>query len=184
MPGPAGARGAPYRGVVGLYALALMERDGPVHGYSVAEQIAERTEGAWRPGPGAIYPALAKLEARGLARARSAGRRRLYGITAEGRGALARIRARTAGRSAQTPDLSALWAQVVGVEDTGTFLLLRLRRALDSIDVAIDARPPAPRSDALRAEVVHELAGRLARLGGRSTAPTPRRRAAGRGSSR
>ena len=53
------------RRLVGLYALTVMEREGPVHGYGISERIAERTDGAWRPGPGAVYPSLQKLVAGG-----------------------------------------------------------------------------------------------------------------------
>lgn len=32
--------------LIGLYALRCMEKDGAVYGYSLAEQIAERTDGS------------------------------------------------------------------------------------------------------------------------------------------
>jgi len=128
--------------LVGLYALRCMERDGAVHGYSLSERIAERTGGVWRPGPGAIYPALQRLTDRGLARSRLVGRRRVYTITPKGRESLARLRAQTAGWTSRAPDLSALWADVAGVDDVATFLLMRLRRALDAIDATLASAPP------------------------------------------
>ncbi len=57
--------------LVGLYALATMEREGVVHGYLLSQRISERTDGAWRPGPGAVYPSLSALVERGWARRRA-----------------------------------------------------------------------------------------------------------------
>ena len=169
--------------LVGLYALRCMERDGAVHGYSLAERIAERTSGVWRPGPGAVYPALQRLTDRGLARSRLVGRRRVYTITPKGREALARLRAQTTGWTSRAPDLSALWADVAGIDDMETFLLLRLRRALDAIDAALAAAPKAgnggPSLRSLRSDVLAELSARITELGRRGAragrAPTVRR---------
>ena len=159
--------------LVGLYALRCMERDGAVHGYSLAERIAERTGGVWRPGPGAVYPALQRLTDRGLARSRLVGRRRVYTITPKGRESLARLRAQTAGWTSRAPDLSALWADVAGVDDVATFLLMRLRRALDAIDATLAAAPTAGNGGSslrsLRADVLAELSARVAELGRRET---------------
>ena len=41
----------------------LSER--PMHGFELMEQIFEKTNGMWRPGPAAIYPTLEWLEANG-----------------------------------------------------------------------------------------------------------------------
>jgi len=174
--------------LVGLYALTCMEREGDVYGYSLADRIAERTEGAWRPGPGAIYPALSMLTKRGLARSRLVGRRRVYSITPRGRAVLARMRAHTTSWSSRAPDVSALWAEVWGVQDAGTFLVLRLRRALDAIDSALASHPTGgpPRSSlaSLRGTVVGELANRLDHLRrlkpGRTRTSAPRPKGASR----
>ena len=144
--------------VLGLYALALMERTGAVHGYEVSQRIAERTRGAWSPGAGAVYPALAVLEARGLAVSAPRGRRREYQITASGRALLRRIRAPARGDEAELPDLSELWEEIAGRSAPGPFLLRRLRRTIDGLESVLD-RAPADRADArsLRTEVIAEL---------------------------
>ncbi len=158
-PGPMPGR------ILGIYALALMDRMGPIYGYLISERVGQRTEGAWRPGPGAVYPALNRLTVRGLARSRVVGRRRVYSITPKGREVLARIRAQTASWTRPAPDLSVLWAEVAGVEDVGTFLLLRLRRALDAIDTALASLAVAgaarPGMRSLRADVLSELSARI-----------------------
>lgn len=169
--------------LVGLFALRCMERDGAVYGYSLSERIADRTGGVWRPGPGAIYPALQRLTDRGLARSRLVGRRRVYTLTPKGRETLARLRTQTTGWSPRAPDLSALWADVAGVDDVGTFLLLRLRRALDAIDTALATpsteRNGSPSLRSLRADVLAELSKRITELSRRQVltvvAPTHRR---------
>lgn len=157
-----------HDGLLGLYALAQMDRRGPVHGYLIAEAIADRTEGSWHPGPGAVYPALKKLVRRGLARSHLEGRRRVYSITPRGREVLLRIRARQGAQPPRVPDLSVLWAEVSGVEDAQTFLLLRLRRSLDSIEAMLvaPARSAGQETERerLRAEVARELTSRLDEL--------------------
>ena len=38
----------------------------PLNGYQVIQQIAERTQGRWKPSPGSIYPTISQLEDEGL----------------------------------------------------------------------------------------------------------------------
>src|SRR5215813_10180893 len=61
-PGPPGfARGPKAgRGDVRAAILALL-REGPRNGYQIMAEIEERSGGAWRPSPGAVYPALQQL---------------------------------------------------------------------------------------------------------------------------
>jgi DNA-binding PadR family transcriptional regulator len=159
------------RGALTLYALARMERDGPVHGYGISTDIGERTNGTWRPGPGAIYPALGRLVGRGLARRRQVGRRREYTITPAGRELLRRIRARSAPIRQGAPDLSALWSEVMGVRDSGAFLLVRLRNAIDAVELHLD-RSGASGSGGgtLRRDALAELRLGLTRIETRPTA--------------
>jgi DNA-binding PadR family transcriptional regulator len=51
--------GAP-RGLLHFYALLSIARK-PMLGYDLMKEIEIKTEGAWRPGPGAVYPVLRKL---------------------------------------------------------------------------------------------------------------------------
>jgi len=165
--------------LVGLYALTCMERDGGVYGYSLAARIAERTGGSWRPGPGAVYPALNRLTERGLATVRGIGRRREYRITASGRSFLRKVRQERFGGSGSGPDLSLLWAEIVGAPDYPTFLLRRLRRNIDGVEAYLDREPGAHLGDRpLRTLVVDELRAAEGRLGRKA----PRSRAThGRG---
>jgi DNA-binding PadR family transcriptional regulator len=144
--------------VIGLYALATMDREGPVYGYQLAERIEARTEGAWRPGAGAIYPALAALAERGMARSVPSGGRRVYAITPRGRAFLTRIRRSWIGAGGAGPDLSRLWAEISGAGDTGQHLLRHLRRHLDGIAAMLERDPRMTAgSTGFRDQVLAEL---------------------------
>lgn len=170
--------------MIGLYALAIMEREGAVHGYLLARRIAERTGGAWRPGPGTVYPSLRTLVARGLARSRGVGRRREYRITPAGRAVLRRIRRRVAPTAPPAPDLTALWAEVAGAGDVGSFLQLRLHRTLEALSAVLAGSSTSGRASAglarLRAGTTAELTAFLARTRRSGAAVRPRGRPAPR----
>jgi len=153
------------RRLVSLFALTLMEREGPIHGYRISERIAQRTEGAWRPGPGAVYPTLRSLAKAGFVRAKVVGRRNEYAITPSGRALLARIRSGREQFLRSKPDLGLLWAEVMGAEDVGSFLFLRLRRIVEAIEAHLARTPSGP----LRDQVVAELLQSATRIGGPSS---------------
>jgi len=59
----------------------------PCHGYEILQDIDSKTEGAWRPGVGSVYPILKKLQANGYIQADAKGsveNRRVYSITPKG----------------------------------------------------------------------------------------------------
>jgi len=79
-------QGAP-RGMLHFYALLSIARK-LMRGYDIPKEIEIKTEGAWRPGPGAVYPVLQKLAKQGYITAEKKGRggppRVLYEITPAG----------------------------------------------------------------------------------------------------
>src|SRR5499426_226675 len=85
-PGPPGAARGPKagRGDVRAAILALL-REGPHTGYQIMSEIDERSGGAWRPSPGAVYPALSQLADAGLIEAEESGGRRTFSLTDDGR---------------------------------------------------------------------------------------------------
>src|SRR6266566_2207092 len=85
-PGPPGPARGPKagRGDVRAAILALL-REGPRNGYQIMSEIEERSEGAWRPSPGAVYPALSQLADEGLIEAGESSGRRTFRLTDEGR---------------------------------------------------------------------------------------------------
>jgi DNA-binding PadR family transcriptional regulator len=81
---PRGAgRGRAHRGDVRT-ALLLLLAEQPMHGYQLMQAITERTSGAWRPSPGAIYPTLSQLEDEGLIDTLAQGGRKLATLTDAG----------------------------------------------------------------------------------------------------
>jgi DNA-binding PadR family transcriptional regulator len=66
-------------------AVLLLLAEEPRHGYQLIQEIAARTDGRWRPSPGAIYPALNLLEDEGLVTTTTESGRRLATLTDAGR---------------------------------------------------------------------------------------------------
>jgi DNA-binding PadR family transcriptional regulator len=85
-PGPPGPARSPKagRGDVRAAILALL-REGPRNGYQIMSEIEERSGGAWRPSPGAVYPALSQLADEGLIAGEESGGRRTFSLTEAGR---------------------------------------------------------------------------------------------------
>jgi DNA-binding PadR family transcriptional regulator len=73
------------RGDVRAAILDLLAEGHPWNGYQIIQEIAERTQGVWRPSAGSVYPALQQLEDEGLISPEGEGRRRMYTLTDEGR---------------------------------------------------------------------------------------------------
>ncbi|MEB3034631.1 PadR family transcriptional regulator [[Mycobacterium] nativiensis] len=94
--GPAGHRGhrrgnRSRRGDVRLAILALLN-ERPMHGYEIIQQIAERSQGLWRPSPGSVYPTLQMLVDEGLiSGSDTGGKKRLFDLTEDGRSAAQEI---------------------------------------------------------------------------------------------
>lgn len=72
------------RGNVRAAILALLAEE-PRHGYSIMNELAERSGGLWRPSPGSVYPVLQQLQDEGLVTAEEAEGRRVYSLTEAGR---------------------------------------------------------------------------------------------------
>lgn len=87
-PGGPGGRGGRGRGRAGRgdvrTAILALLADGPRHGYQIIQDITERSEGAWRPSPGSVYPALAALADEGLVDDEKIEGRRVFALTEAG----------------------------------------------------------------------------------------------------
>ncbi len=86
-PGPGGG-GRARRGDVRFALLGLLA-ERPMHGYEMIQELESRTNGAWRPSPGSVYPTLQLLEDEGLVSATEVDGRRTFAITDAGRQLLA-----------------------------------------------------------------------------------------------
>ena len=56
-----------------------------VNGYQIIQQIAERSDGAWRPSPGSVYPTIQQLQDEGLVETADGPGRTSLTLTDEGR---------------------------------------------------------------------------------------------------
>ena len=65
-------------------AALLLIAEQPRNGYQIIQELAERSEGAWKPSPGAIYPALSQLTDEGLIRETEVDGRKAFEITEQG----------------------------------------------------------------------------------------------------
>jgi len=86
------------QGTLDLMVLHTLTVLGPQHGYAVAARLEQVSRGALRLNMGTLYPALMRLEQRGLIRGTwgvtdSNRKARFYAITAAGRRRLAAERA-------------------------------------------------------------------------------------------
>lgn len=86
------------KGTTAMLILAVID-DGELYGYEIAQRLRERSDGAFEPSEGSLYPALHRLELEGALsatwRASDRGpRRRYYRLTDAGRGLLADSRDR------------------------------------------------------------------------------------------
>ncbi len=91
------------RGDIRTAALLLLAEE-PRNGYQIMQEVQERSEGAWSPSPGSVYPALQQLEDEGLIRSEEVDGRKLFRLTDEG---LAKVKERD-------PEQPAPWEQMSG----------------------------------------------------------------------
>jgi transcriptional regulator len=83
------------QGTLDLMVLQTLDSLGPLHGYAIAARLDQVSAGALQLNMGTLYPALMRLEQRGLLRGNwgtteSNRKARFYALTAAGRRQLAR----------------------------------------------------------------------------------------------
>jgi DNA-binding PadR family transcriptional regulator len=66
-------------------AILALLKEQDMHGYQIIQELSERSNGAWTPSPGSIYPTLSALEDQGLVTSREEGGKRIFSLTDEGR---------------------------------------------------------------------------------------------------
>jgi DNA-binding PadR family transcriptional regulator len=120
--GPGGWGGPPRgprarRGDVRAALLVLLGEE-PANGYQLMQAIEERSDGAWRPSPGSVYPTLQQLEDEGLVTTGERDGQRVFEITDAGREQLAQ----------RPEDALAPWDAVKGDAGEGPRELMKLVR--------------------------------------------------------
>lgn len=76
--------GRARRGDVRMAVLLLLAEQ-PRNGYQLMQEIEQRSEGAWRPSPGSMYPALQQLEDEGFVHVEAVEGSRVFELTPKGR---------------------------------------------------------------------------------------------------
>jgi DNA-binding PadR family transcriptional regulator len=109
---PFGRGGRVRKGNVRSAILSLLSQSSN-NGYGIIKDIAEHTDGAWRPSPGSVYPALAALQAEGLIGTNGEGRRTEFELTEQGRAYV----------TEHAAEMAAVWEEVN--EEAGAGLELR-----------------------------------------------------------
>jgi len=113
------------RGFLRIYILHRIALR-PTHGYELIQDIQTKTEGAWSPGAGSIYPILKKLVAEGLIKAETSGRsedRHVFEITPKGLEALKEVKEAFSHFGQRWSAMRGLFIDFIEPEKVGPFVL-------------------------------------------------------------
>ncbi|MDW4571599.1 PadR family transcriptional regulator [Microbacterium sp. M3] len=132
------------RGDVRAAVLAILAEK-PMHGYQIIQEIETRSDGAWKPSPGSVYPTLQMLADEGLIVAEESGGKKTYSLTEAGRAEAGAEGARSApwesfgakdsGRVSDLPKAGAKLAQAAAQVGRGG-TPEQVRQAVDVLDEA------------------------------------------------
>jgi DNA-binding PadR family transcriptional regulator len=140
------------RGNVRAAVLALLTEE-PRNGYQIIQAINERSGGAWKPSPGAVYPALSQLADEGLIRGEEGEGRKTFHLTDAGRAYVA-----------EHPDeVAAPWEDVTADLHDDVHGLFRLAGQTGMAIVQV-AQAGTPAQVAQASEILAETRRRLYRL--------------------
>ena len=106
MPNTPPSKADVLQGTLDLMVLQTLESLGPVHGYAVASRLEQVSKGALQLNMGTLYPALMRLEQRGLIKG-------AWGVTDTNR--KARFYALTAAGRRQLVKEKQSWEQMAGI---------------------------------------------------------------------
>lgn len=120
--GMGGGRGRVRKGNVRSAILSLLSQHS-YNGYAMMGAIAIHTDGAWRPSPGSIYPALAALQAEGLIEAKGSGKRTEFELTDTGKAYVAE----------HVEEMAQVWADVNQEAGAGTDLRLGMGKLVGAV---------------------------------------------------
>lgn len=119
-------QGAP-RGILAYYILHRISLK-PAHGYELLQEIESKTEGAWSPGAGSIYPLLKKLVSQGYIKPEPAKKSfgseyRAYHITPKGSKYLSEIKEHFAEVGLKWGAMRKIFIEFLGPEQAEKFLV-------------------------------------------------------------
>jgi DNA-binding PadR family transcriptional regulator len=86
----AGSGGRARRGDVRNAVLRLLAEQ-PMHGYQIIQELSSRSDGAWSPSAGSVYPTLQLLADEGLVTSEETGGKKVFDLTDSGRATVAEM---------------------------------------------------------------------------------------------
>ena len=122
-----------------LYKISLK----PAHGYEILQDIEEKTEGAWRPGAGSIYPMLKKLVQQGYIKAESKSVEtslRVYRITPKGRRNVQEAKEMFANAGQRWSAIRRIFIEMLATKDISKFLVDGARVQFDVAREALESK--------------------------------------------
>jgi len=140
------------RGFLRVYILTTLSR-APATGYEIMQGIEERTEGAWRPGPGTIYPLLKSLVREKLvlaSRKFSKTSKISYTITPKGQDTVANMRSGITSFGRKERFIMRLASELIPSQMLVPLLLNRARESAEFLRSKIAELPEPERTAALR----------------------------------
>lgn len=135
----AGYRSSWRKGFIGICALNMMS-DRKVYGNMIADELYQMSGQQWKPGPGAIYPALHNLVKDGYASSRKSDGKTVYSITRKGLKLLSDIREEASGNQRYGVDFGRMWLSILKPEDVAEHLLRRLKMNLSTVQSVIEGK--------------------------------------------
>jgi len=135
-----------------MYILTLLSRE-PQTGYSIIQTIDDRTEGAWRPGAGTMYPLLKSLTREGLVKVSGRGGKgvsKTYVLTSKGRRELEAVRKLVSGAGRREPVMSRLFSDLLPGSVFVPLMIRRIRDGAEVLKLKASEIPPGERIPILR----------------------------------
>jgi DNA-binding PadR family transcriptional regulator len=132
------------RGFLRLYILIQLSRESQT-GYSIMQKIDERTEGAWKPGAGTMYPLLKGLQREGLVRGEKGegrGSSKTYSLTTRGVREIEQIKGMMAGAGRKDMVMGRLFSELLPGALFVPMILRRYREGSEVLKQKFSEVPP------------------------------------------
>jgi len=106
--------------------------------------IEDRTHGAWRPGPGSVYPILRELVSEGYIRAKATkgSGRTVYEITEKGSGRLSEVSSIITEAAERFQDIKRIFLDLAEPDALATICLKAVKTNAQILHELVDSRPP------------------------------------------
>lgn len=140
------------RGILRLYILSMLSKRQET-GYSIMRTIEDKTEGAWRPGPGTVYPLLRSLLKEGLLEKGGSpqdGVAVKYSVTRKGEQELEEMQRTLASAGKRERVMIRLFADLLPAEVWALAFVNRGREIFDVFQEKISQIPQPQREAMLR----------------------------------